>query len=328
MMRELTFSEAINEALYQALELSDQVIVIGQLVNFKPAVFGTTSGLVQKFGPKRVHDFPVSESLMTSTGLGAALAGMRPVLVHHRMDFMLYSLDAIANWLSLWRFKANGQSSAPVTIRAVVGKGWGQGPQHSKSLHGWFAHLPGIRVAVPATPHDAKGLLLESIFGEDPCIIVENRSLFSMKGVVPENPYRVPFGRSVVRRTGRDLTIAAIGMMVPLAIRAANEAAMESIDVEVLDMRTVAPLDIAGVIASVEKTGRLIVADPSWQRVNVGSEIVSGVVEKIALRLRASPLRISLPQSHAPMSAALEEQYYPSEKRFLENIRAVMSPKI
>src|SRR5213594_1889427 len=187
MIRELSYAAAINEAQRQALELNEDVIVLGQLADMPTGIFGTTSGLVDRFGPRRVQDFPVAENLMTATAMGASLTGLRPVIVHQRLDFMIYSLDAIVNWLSLWRFKSNGHSNMPVTIRAIVGKGWGQGPQHSKSLHAWFAHLPGLRVAVPATAHDAKGLLMESIFGEDPTIILENRSLFSMIDEVPEH---------------------------------------------------------------------------------------------------------------------------------------------
>ena len=152
---------------------------------------------------------------------------------------MIYSLDAIVNWLSLWRFKSNGQSGLPVTIRAVVGRGWGQGPQHSKSLHAWFAHLPGIRVAVPATACDAKGLLLESIFGEDPTILIEHRSLFSMIDHVPEEPYRVRFGHAAIRRPGKALTLVAVGAMVPIALRVAAELEKEGFDLEVIDVRTV-----------------------------------------------------------------------------------------
>src|SRR5580765_7317135 len=203
---EVSYADALKQGLEQAMELSDRVVVVGQLVDYAPGVFGSTTGLVGRFGAERVRDFPVSESAMTALGIGAAVAGMRPVLVHHRLDFMLYSIDAIVNWLSLWRFKSNGRSSAPVTIRAIVGRGWGQGPQHSKSLHAWFAHVPGIRVAMPATAFDAKGLLLESIFGEDPVIMIEHRSLFGLKDRVPEIPYRVRFGRAAIRRTGEDVT--------------------------------------------------------------------------------------------------------------------------
>ena len=148
---EISYGDALNQGLRQAMELSDSVIVLGQLVDYGPGVFGSTTGLVERFGPERVRDFPVSESAMTATGIGAAVAGCRPVLVHHRLDFMLYSMDAIVNWMALWRFKSNTQSSLPIVIRAIVGRGWGQGPQHSKSLHAWFAHVPGIKVAMPAT---------------------------------------------------------------------------------------------------------------------------------------------------------------------------------
>ena len=159
MNRSLSYAGAISEALRQSMELSESVVVLGQLVDYKSGIFGTTAGLVDQFGPDRVQDFPVAENLMTATAMGAALTGLRPVIVHQRLDFMIYSLDAIANWMSLWHFKSAGKSNMPVTIRAIVGKGWGQGPQHSKSLHSWFAHLPGLHVAVPATADDAKDLI-------------------------------------------------------------------------------------------------------------------------------------------------------------------------
>ena len=322
-MRTLTYAEAINEGLSQAFDLSEDVVLLGQLVDTS-GVFGTTKGLVQKYGKKRVQDFPVSESLMTSAGMGAALAGMRPVLVHHRLDFMIYAMDAITNWLSLWRLKSNGDSRLPVTIRAVVGKGWGQGPQHSKCLHAWFAHLPGLRVAVPATAHDAKGLLLESIFGEDPTIILENRSLFSMVDEVPEYPYRVPFGHAAIRRIGGDVTIVALGIMVPLALRAAAQLAQKSIQAEVIDLRTVAPLDRAAVLASVGKTGRLVVADPGWRSVGVAAELIALVCENLGREMKANPVRVCLPDSHTPATPLLEAKYYPDDAAIVAAVEATM----
>src|SRR5882672_8080177 len=217
-INQLSYAEAIAQGLAQAMELSPEVVLIGQLIDYSPGVFGTTTGLAERFGKHRVLDFPVAESAMTAAGMGAALAGMRPVLIHHRLDFMLYSMDALVNWMSLWRFKSNDESRVPVTIRAIIGKGWGQGPQHSKSLHAWFAHLPGLKVAMPATAFDAKGLLLESIFGENPTIIIEHRSLFSMTDHVPEIPYRVRFGHAAIRQQGTDVTLVAIGAMVPVAL--------------------------------------------------------------------------------------------------------------
>lgn len=324
-MRELTYAQAINEALNQAMELSDKVIILGQLVDYKSGIFGTTTGLAEKYGTNRVQDFPVAEGLMTSTAIGAALGGIRPVLVHQRLDFMCYSMDAITNWLSLWSFKSNGHSFLPVTIRGIVGKGWGQGAQHSKSFHAWFAHLPGIKVAMPATAYDAKGLLLESIFGEDPAIFIEHRSLFSMKDHVPENPYRVRFGRAVVRRKGDDLTIIAIGGMVPDALKAAHQLSEEGIEVEVLDLRTISPLDKDSIYTSVGKTGRLIVVDPGWESVGIAAEIIALVSMKLGKNLIANPVRVCFPDSHTPMSAELEKIYYPDVTSIKAAVHALCS---
>lgn len=324
-MPELAYSKAINNALDQAMELNSDVVVLGQVIDCKSGAFGTTTGLVEKFGHERVQDFPVAESVMTATAIGAAMAGLRPVIVHQRMDFMMYSLDAIVNWMSLLRFKSNGKANLPVTIRAIVGKGWGQGPQHSKNMQTWFAHLPGIKVAVPATPFDAKGLLLESIFGEDPVVIVEHRSLFSMTADVPEVPYRVKFGRATIRRKGKDVTLVAIGSMVPLALRVADRLAAESIDVEVIDPRTISPLDGNTICESASKTGRLVVADASWQSFGTAAEIVALVTEKVGRNLLANPRRICYPDSHTPMSGALEKIYYPDETRMVNAIKNVFN---
>lgn len=320
---EISYAEALGQGLGQAMELSDRVVVIGQLVDYAPGVFGTTTGLAERFGADRVRDFPVSESAMTSLGIGAAIAGMRPVLVHHRLDFMIYSMDAIVNWLSLWRFKSNNESSAPVVIRAIVGRGWGQGPQHSKSLHAWFAHVPGLRVAMPATAFDAKGMLLESIFGEDPVIMIEHRSLFTLKDRVPRIPYRVRLGRAVVRRAGKDITLVGAGVTVPFATRIAGRLAEHGVEAEVIDLRTVSPLDSATVCASVAKTGRLAVFDSSWSSFGISAEVIARVAETQGRRLLADPVRIAHPDSHTPMSSALEALYYPDEAGAVEKLRSL-----
>jgi pyruvate dehydrogenase E1 component beta subunit len=322
-MRELSYGEAIREATQQAMELSPDVVVMGQLVDYKSGIFGTTTGLVEKFGVERVQDFPVSEATMTSVALGAAVGGLRPVLVHQRLDFMLYSMDAITNWLALWNFKSNGKATAPVVIRCIVGKGWGQGPQHSKSLHAWFAHLPGVRVAVPSNAFDAKGILLESIFGEDPCIIIEYRPLFSMKSHVPEKPYRVRYGEAVVRRQGKDVTIVSLGVMVPSALRAAQALSKQGIDVEVIDLRTIKPLDRKGICESVAKTKRLVVADPGWRSGGFAAEVIAVVTEELGDKLLSKPIRVTLPDSHTPMSRPLEEAYYPTSETLIRKIQGM-----
>lgn len=325
MSRELTYAQAINEAQTQAMELCKEVVLLGQLADTPAGIFGTTTGLAEKFGRDRVQDFVVSENLMTAAAMGASLTGLRPVLVHQRLDFMIYSLDAIVNWMALWRFKSNGKSNMPVTIRAIVGKGWGQGPQHSKSLHAWFAHLPGMRVAMPSTAYDAKGLLLESIFSEAPAIFIEGRTLFSMKTHVPEPPYRIRFGQAAVRRHGRDATVVALGMMVPLVLRVATELAQQGIEAEVLDLRTVSPWDKGAVLESVSKTKRLLVVDPAWRSFSVSAEVIATVSEAIGDNLLARPARLCLPDSHTPMSSALEKLYYPAEPELKAAILALMS---
>jgi pyruvate/2-oxoglutarate/acetoin dehydrogenase E1 component len=325
MMRKITFANAINEALFQSMELSQDVIVLGQSVDNKSGIFGTTTGLHDEFGSDRVQDFPNAENIMTSTATGSALAGLRPVIIHQRLDFMIYSLDVIVNWMSLWRFKSNGKSGLPVTIRAIVGKGWGQGPQHSKSLHAWFAHLPGIKVAIPSTAYDAKGLLLESIFGEDPSIIIENRSLFSMKDNVPEAPYRVRFGKSIKRRNGNDLTLVAIGDMVPLALRVAEYFKDNNFDIEVIDLRSASPLDHKSIIDSVTKTKRLAIADPAWKSVGLASEIITFVYESLGSEMKSNPIRICLPDSHTPVASSLESKYYPNEEIFISSINKLIN---
>lgn len=324
MNRQLTYAEAILEATDQAMTLSKEVIVLGQLVDTKSGIFGTTTGLVDKYGPDRVQDFPVSENLMTATAMGASLIGLRPILCHQRLDFMIYSLDAILNWMSLWRFKSNMKSSMPVTIRTIVGKGWGQGPQHSKNMQTWFAHIPGLRVAVPSTAYDIKGLLLDSILGETPTIFVEGRGLYSMTDDVPQEAYRVRFGEAVIRRKGNDITLVAIGSMVPLALKAATILEAEGIDVEVIDPRTIAPLDRKTICDSAFKTGRLVVADPTWNSFGTAAEIIACVAENLGTKLKAKPVRVTLPNSHTPMSMNLEPKYYPDETNIAEALRATL----
>jgi len=323
--KKITYAQAINQAMHQAMQLDKKVITLGQLIDYKPGIFGTTVGLSKKFGEKRVRDFPVAESLMTSVGIGAAIAGQRVILVHIRIDFMMYALDAIVNWLSLWRFKSNNESNVPLVIRAIVGRGWGQGPQHSKSFHSWFAHLPGIKVAMPATAFDAKGILLESIFGEDPSIIIEHRSLFNLTDQVPVEPYRVKYGKALIRKKGKDVTLVAIGCLVVDALKAAKKMESQGVSVEVIDPRTLTPLDRGTIEKSVMKTKRLIVLDPGWQSFGAASEIISSVSEKCNHVMKKNPLRITLPDSHTPMSAPLEKRYYVNVDDIVSKIKKIIN---
>ena len=319
----ITFAEAINQGISQSMKISKDVMVMGQLANSKHGIFGTTTKLCDKFGNERVRDFPVSESLMTSAAIGAAVDGKRVVLVHIRIDFMYYSMDAIVNWLSLWRFKSGGKVSCPVVIRAIVGKGWGNGPQHSKSTHSWFANLPGIRVGMPTNAFDAKGMLIDSIFNNDPTILIEHRSFFGLKNYVPQIPYRVEFGKCSIRREGSDVTLVAIGFGIIDSMKASNLLYKIGINAEVIDVKSLWPLDIKTIIKSVKKTKRLVVVDPSWKSFGASSEIVSLVVEKLKNNLKNSPLKITYPDSHTPMSETLEKSFYFNEKVIFNKIKKI-----
>ena len=250
MLKKMLFSEAINKALNQSMHYDKDVILIGQLVDKKAGIFGTTKGLIKKHGSKRVIDFPIAESLMTSSSIGMSIGGIKPVIIHQRLDFSMYAMDAIINWISLWKFKSGGRQNLPLTIRAIIGKGWGQGPQHSKSLYQLFAHLPGLKVAVPSNPYDAKGMIINSIFGNSPTIILENRSLFSMKGMVEEKMYRIHEGPKILCY-GKKLTIVSFGNELQIVKRALKKIKFN--DIDLIDLRYLKPLKTQQIIKSVKK---------------------------------------------------------------------------
>jgi len=321
----ISFVEAINAALRQSMELDPNVFVYGIGADKKSAIFGSTAGLVQQFGPKRVFDTPISEQALTAIAAGAAHAGLRPVLVHQRVDFMLYTMDHLVNWIASWRYVSGGRATMPLTIRAIVGKGWGQGPQHSKTLHSWFAHVPGFQVVIPGSPADAKGLLMSSIMSNDPTIFIEFRSLYAMKEEVPDKPYFIKHGQALVRRSGKDLTLVAFGATVSMAMAAADQLSAINIDAEVIDLRTLAPLDIATVVTSVAKTRRLLVAEMGWLKFGAAAEIIAAVCEEIGNDLIARPKRIGWPHSFVPTSAALEEAFYPTTETLTAAARGCMA---
>ena len=320
----LTYGEALRDGLRQAMELSDKVFTFGIGVASKAGVFGTTDGLIDRFGSERVFDTPIAESALTGMAAGAGHSGLRPVLIHQRLDFMLYSVDQIVNWMALWRFISGGQAKMPVTIRAIVGKGWGQGPQHSKSLHTWFAHVPGLQVVMPASPADAKGLLLSSIMSDDPTIFIEGRSLFSMREDVPDEPYFIRLGKAFVRRSGTDVTLVSFGSMIPASLEAADILASEGIDAEVIDLRCLMPLDMDTVVASVEKTGRLVVAEPGWEQYGSAAEIIAATTERAVGSFKSPPRRVAWPHSYVGTSSVLDEGYYPTSVEVVAACRATV----
>lgn len=324
-----TYSEAINQALDQSMKIDKDVKVFGQLVDYKPGVFGTTTGLIEKYGKERVQDFPVAESLMTSMSIGMACNSKNKiVLVHHRIDFMMYAMDAIVNWMSLWRFKSSSDTSLSITIRAIVGKGWGQGPQHSKSMHSWFANLPGINVVIPSNPFDAKGLLIESIFSKIPTIIIEHRSLFNDKQKIPVAPYRISFGKANVITYGNDFTLISVGYMSKQAIEISKYfKAKYKINIEVIDVRTLSPLDKKTLIKSFKKTKKAIVLDPTWKSYGASSEIISVLQKYIKNHDKYKLDRICYPDSHTPMSQILEKKFYINKNLIIKKIKKMLGKK-
>lgn len=309
---EITFARALDQALVQSMDMDDTVIAFGPGVGATSQVFGTTSAAHAKYGEKRVFDTPVSEQALTQFAAGAALAGMRPVLIHHRFDFMLYSLDAVYNWLSLWNFKSAGKSNMPVVIRAIVGKGWGQGPQHAKNMLSIFSHCPGLRLVVPSSPADAKGLLISSIFSDDPVIFIEERSLHSLKGEVDEEPYFIDLKTNQLIQNGDDLTLVTFGSGLKLTQSIAEILSAEhQIKCEIINMGSLAPIYLEDIYKSVKKTGRLVTVENAWPVCGIGSEVVSKCTEDCFEFFKMPPLKISWPNSHVPMSSNAEKEFYP-----------------
>jgi acetoin:2,6-dichlorophenolindophenol oxidoreductase subunit beta len=311
MSREMKFFQALNEAIDLCMAKDPAVYIMGLGVPDPKGIFGTTLGLQQKYGSERVMDMPTSENAMTGIAIGSALVGMRPIMTHQRIDFVLLALEQIVNQAANWHYMFGGQMKVPLVIRLVVGRGWGQGPQHSQSLQSWFAHVPGLKVVMPTTPYDAKGLLISSVEDNNPVIFIEYRWLFNITGNVPEGVYRVPLGQAIVMRKGVDITLTATSYMALEALRAADMLADAGISAEVIDIRTLNPLDDGLIIESVQKTGHLLVADTGWKTLGFGSEIVARIAEKAFDALRRPPQRIALPDCPTPTTRALANHYYP-----------------
>lgn len=309
--RELKFFQAIDEAIDLSMAKDISVYIMGLGVPDPKGIFGSTLGLQQKYGSTRVMDMPTSENAMTGVAIGSALVGMRPIMTHQRIDFALLAVEQIVNQAANWHYMFAGQMSIPLVIRMMIGRGWGQGAQHSQSMQAWFAHIPGLKVVMPTTPHDAKGLLIASIEDNNPVIFIEHRWLHNITGQVPEGLYRVPLGQAKVVREGSDVTIAAISYMTLEALRAAEMLTADGISAEVIDIRTLKPLDDALILESVRKTGRLIATDTGWKTGGFGAEIVARITEEAFDDLKSPPKRLVLPDCPTPTSRALANHYYP-----------------
>jgi pyruvate/2-oxoglutarate/acetoin dehydrogenase E1 component len=322
-MRELSYAEAIREAFAICLARDPSVYLIGLGVPDPKGFFGTTTGLQQQFGPNRVMDMPCAENAMTGIALGSAVNEMRPVLNHQRLDFALLSIDQICTQAAKWHYMFGGIMKAPLVVRMIIGRGWGQGPQHSQSLHSWFAHIPGLKVAMPVTTHDAKGMMIAAIEDDNPVVFIDHRWLHHTKGHVPEGRYTVPLGPARVAREGKDVTIVAFSYMVLEALEAAAKLAAIGIEAEVLDYRCLRPLDTEALLTSVRKTKRLVVADAAWGTAGMSAEILALVAEQAHGMLLAAPRRVCLPECPTPTAPALADHYYPRSGHLVAAVREV-----
>jgi len=319
--REISCFKAILEATDQCMAANPAVYIMGLGVSDPRGVFGTTLGISSKYGLHRALDMPVSENAMTGIAIGSALVGMRPIITHQRTDFMLLSLDQIINNAAKWHYMFGGQMKVPIVLRLLVGRGWGQGPQHSQNFQALFAHVPGLKVVLSSTPYDAKGLLISSIEDDDPVIFIEHRWLHGIVGPVPEKMYRIPLGKSRVIRKGRDVTIIASSYMTIESIKASVLLKECGLDAEVLDLRTIKPLDEHAILSSIKKTGRLVAVDGAWRSFGVSAEILSLAVEKCYKYLKCAPRRITFPDASTPTSWALANHYYPKAEDIVRAVK-------
>ena len=324
-MRIISYAEALSEGLVSGMRKDPKVFVTGHGVDYPSGVFGTTRKALDEFGPTRVFDSPSMENALTGICIGASAMGMRPVLVHHRNDFMFLAFDQMINLAAKWRYMYGGNAGqVPIVVRGVIGRGWGQGATHSQSLQSSIAHFPGIAVVMPATPMDAKGLMISALKSPSPVVILEHRKLFDITGDVPVNDFETQIGKAKIVRFGTDISVVASSYMVIEALRAAEFLSKFSISVEVIDLRSIRPLDQDTILNSISKTGRLVVADTSWIQFGVASEISALVAEKAFKYLKAPIVRIGLPDCPAPSSEVLESLFYPTADILQKTITRVL----
>jgi len=310
--RILTYAEAIREATVQEMTRDPSVIVLGLGVDDFKGLYGTTRGLQDEFGPERVFDTPLSEDGMTGVAIGAAMAGLRPIHVHIRMDFVLLAMNQIVNMAAKARYMYGGAVSVPIVVRSIIGRSWGQGPQHSQALHALFMHIPGLRVVAPSTPYDAKGCLIMSIRDDNPVMFIEHRMLHSQRGHVPSDLYTVPFGKARVLAKGSDITLVGISYMTVECLRAQRYLGEVGISAEVIDPVCLSPLDIETILTSVRKTGRLLVVDSGWTVCGASSEILAQVAEHTQGMPQIRWQRMGFAPVPCPTTKNLENLFYPN----------------
>jgi acetoin:2,6-dichlorophenolindophenol oxidoreductase subunit beta len=322
--RKLSYSLAINEALHQMMAADPSVFVIGQGVTSPWYVGNTTQGLPQRFGDQRVIDSPISENAITGAAVGAAIVGMKPVVVHPRMDFMLYAMDPIINQAANWHYMNGGKSTVPVVFWCIINRGGEQAAQHSQALHATFAHIPGLKVVAPTSPYEAKGLMIAAIKDPNPVVFIDDRWLYRFEEAVPEEIYELEIGRGEIRRAGSEVTLVAASFMTHESVKAVQQLVEQQIDVEFINLRTIKPLDQDLILESVKKTGRLVIVDGGWKTCGLAAEIAALVCESAFEFLKAAIMRVTLPDCPAPASKVLEKAYYPTSETISAAVRQLL----
>jgi pyruvate dehydrogenase E1 component beta subunit len=327
-MREITYAEAIREALSEEMRIDDSIVFIGEDIGIYGGAFGVSKGMLAEFGPERVRDTPISETAIVGCGVGAAMAGLRPVVEIMFSDFLAVAMDQVVNQAAKARFQFGGQFTVPLVIRAPSGSGTGAAEQHSQSLEAWFVHTPGIKVVTPSTPADAKGLLKTAIRDANPVLFLEQKLLYRVKGEVPEGDYSIPFGQAAVRREGKDVAVISYGRMVGRCLETAALVAAEGIETEVIDLRTLAPLDRDSIVRAAKKCGRVLVVHEACQTGGVGGEIVATIVDSEAFFYLDAPVRRCCGQdTPIPYNRNLEDSVVPQTAGIAEALRGLCGRK-
>ena len=324
-VRELTIAQALNEALREEMERDPGVFVIGEDIAALGGLFQVTEGLLERYGPGRVIDAPISEAAHAGAGVGAALVGCRPVVELQIADFVTLVMDQIVNHAAKWRYMSGGQVSVPLVLRAAVSSGIGMAAQHSQSLEAWFVHTPGLVVVMPSTPYDAKGLLKAAIRDDNPVVFLERRLHYSRLGPVPEGEYTVPIGVAETKREGTDVTVVAYAGGVQLALQAGRQLAREGVEIEVVDLRTLKPLDLEAIVGSVAKTRRLVVVSEGARAGGFASEVVARVSDAAWHHLRSRPVRVTAKDTPMPFAAVLEREVLPQVADVVAGVRAALA---
>ena len=324
----MKYKEAISDAFMYEMARNKNIIITGIAVDYPSGIFGSLTKVYKKFGAKRVFDAPAMENAITGIAIGAASQGLRPVLVHPRVDFMFLSFDMLIQLAAKWRYMFGGNGGdVPIVIRAIIGRGWGQGSTHSQSIQSMLAHIPGLNVVMPTFPADVKGLIIAALRSRDPTVILEYRSLYDLEGPAPSNE-PIEFGKARVIKKGSDITMVTTSFMTIEAMDAEKILKKEGISVELIDLRSIRPLDEKTILKSIKKTGRLIAVDTSWELCGVASEILALASEKAFNHLKSPPKRITLPDCPAPVSHSLEKVFYPSSETIYKACQAIMGKKI